>query len=238
MASGRAASCAIQFAEACMYCVANGKTGAPALAPTNEEHMKLIYSAASPYARKARVAAIESGADVKLELEAILPWEDPAGYRNVNPVGKVPALIRDDGPPLYQSNLVCEYLDSQGTRQIYPEAGPARWTALRQIAAADGILDASVAERMEGMFHEGDTASTKFIDRQELSVNMALDQLEAEAGDLEGPVTIGQVAVACALGYRNFRFADVDWRGARPNLAAWFEVFAERPSMISTDPEA
>jgi glutathione S-transferase len=200
--------------------------------------MKLIYSAASPYARKARVAAIESGVGDKLETQGIMPWEDPAGYRDVNPVGKVPALVRDDGPPLYQSNFVCEYLDSQGTTKIYPDPGPARWTALRQIAAADGILDASVAVRMEGMFHEGDTASTKFIDRQELSVDMAMDQLETEATDLSGAVTIGQVAVACALAYRDFRFAGIDWRAARPNLAAWFAIFAERPSMIETDPEA
>ena len=200
--------------------------------------MKLIYSAASPYARKARVAAIECGMSDKLEVEGILPWEDPAGYRDVNPVGKVPALMRDDGPPLYQSNLICEYLDSQGTTKILPNPGPSRWTALRQIAAADGILDASVMVRMEGMFHEGDAVSTKLIDRQELSVNMAMDQLEAEAGDLNGPVTIGQIAAACALAYRDFRFADIDWRADRPNLAAWFAEFAQRPSMIETDPEA
>jgi len=200
--------------------------------------MKLFYSAASPYARKARVAAIESGASDKLETEEILPWEDPAGYRDVNPVGKVPALVRDDGPPLYQSNFVCEYLDSQGRTKIYPDPGPARWTALRQIAAADGILDASVLVRMEGMFHEGDGVSTKLVDRQEFSVDMALDQLEAEAADLTGPVTIGQVAAACALAYRDFRFADIDWRADRPNLAAWFAEFTQRPSMVETDPEA
>lgn len=200
--------------------------------------MKLIYAAASPYARKARVAAIECGASDKLDIEAVAPWEDPDGFRDVNPVGKVPALVRDDGPPLYQSNLVCEYLDSQGTTKIYPDPGPARWTALRQIAASDGILDASVLERMEGMFHEGDAVSTRLIDRQELSVEMALDQLEAEAADLDGPVTIGQIAVACALGYRDFRFADADWRAGRPSLAAWFADFAKRPSMIETDPEA
>ena len=80
--------------------------------------MKLIYSAASPYARKARVAAIESGVAEKLELEEILPWEDPDGYRDINPVGKVPALVRDDGPPLYQSNLVCEYLDSNSLLRV------------------------------------------------------------------------------------------------------------------------
>jgi len=200
--------------------------------------MKLIYSAASPYARKARAAAIETGIADKIDMEEINPWADPDGYRAINPVGKVPALIRDDGPALYQSNIVCEFLDAQGGAKIYPAAGPDRWAALRQLAAADGILDASVLNRMEGMFHEGEAASQKLIDRQELSVNEALDQLEDEADDLNGPVTIGQIAVACALGYRDFRFADTDWRSARPKLTGWYETFAQRPSIKATDPDA
>ena len=200
--------------------------------------MNLIYSGASPYARKARAAAIETGMADKIEMLEINPWADPDGYRDINPVGKVPALVRDDGPALYQSNLVCEFLDAYGETKIYPEIGPARWTALRQLAAADGILDASVLTRMEGMFHEGESASRKLIDRQELSVDEALKQLEGEAGDLEGPVTIGQIAVACALGYRDFRFADKDWRGTHPKLAAWYGEFAKRPSIAETDPEA
>lgn len=199
--------------------------------------MKLIYSAASPYARKARMAVIETGLEGTVETEEINPWADPDGYRDVNPVGKVPALVRDDGPALYQSNIICEYLDDRGTSKIFP-AGPARWTALRQLAAADGILDASVLCRMEGMFHEGGTASQKLIDRQELSVRRALDQLEDEAGDLDGPVTIGQIAVGCALAYRDFRFSEHDWRGDRPKLAAWFEAFAKSPSMDKTRPDA
>ena len=200
--------------------------------------MKLIYATPSPYARKARATAIETGLAETIGMEALNPWEDPEGYRDVNPVGKVPALIRDDGPPLYQSSIVCEYLDAMGSTKVYPAAGPARWTALRQLAAADGILDASVLVRMEGMFHEGDAASQKLIDRQELSVTEALNQLEAEAADLEGPVTIGQIAVACALGYRDFRFAAIDWRADHPKLAAWYEVFSKRPSIADTDPEA
>ena len=200
--------------------------------------MKLIYSGASPYARKARAAAIETGMADKIEMLEINPWADPDGYRDINPVGKVPALVRDDGPALYQSNVVCEFLDAHGETKIYPDIGHARWTALRQLAAADGILDASVLTRMEGMFHEGESASRKLIDRQELSVDEALKQLEGEAGDLEGPITIGQIAVACALGYRDFRFADKDWRGAHPKLAAWYAGFAKRASITETDPEA
>ena len=200
--------------------------------------MKLFYAAPSPYARKAHATAIETGMADKIEMERTSPWTDPEGYRDINPVGKVPALVRDDGAPLYQSNVICEYFDDQGDTKVFPAAGPARWTALRQLAAADGILDASVHSRMEGMFHEGEAISQKFLDRQEVSVVAALDQLEGEADDLKGPVTIGQIAVACALGYRDFRFNDMDWRAGRPNLAAWYEAFAARPSMTNTNPEA
>jgi glutathione S-transferase len=200
--------------------------------------MKLIYSAASPYARKARAVAIESGLADKIEMEAINPWEDPTGYRDVNPIGKVPALIRDDGPVLYESNVVCEYLDAQGDTKIYPAPGPDRWTALRQLAAADGMLDSSVLTRIEGMFHEGNAVAQKLIDRQELSVSKALNQLENEVTDLEGPVTIGQIATACALGYRDFRFAEIDWRNAHPKLGVWYAAFGQRPSIAKTDPEA
>jgi len=200
--------------------------------------MKLIYSVASPYARKARMVLIESGLEGQAETEAIDPWSDPAGFRGDNPLGKVPALIRDDGPPLFQSNAVCEYLNAAGNADLYPGAAPGRWTALRQLALADGILDASVAVRMEHAFHQGDALSQKFIDRQELSVGLAIDALETEADTLAGPVTIGQIAVGCALGYRDFRFADVDWRGSHPKLADWFAGFAGRASMTATDPES
>jgi glutathione S-transferase len=198
--------------------------------------MKFHYAAASPYARKAHATAIETGMVDKLEMEPTSPWTDPEGYRDINPVGKVPALVRDDGPALYQSNIICEYFDAHGDNKVYPASGAERWTAMRQLAAADGILDASVLIRMEGMFHEGDAISQKLIDRQELSVAAALDQLEDEADDLNGPVTIGQIAVACALGYRDFRFEEVNWRRDRPKLAAWFETFSKRDSIAGTDP--
>ena len=198
--------------------------------------MKLIYSVPSPYARKARLALIEARLEGRVEIEAIDPWADPPGFRGDNPLGKVPTLIRDDGPPLFQSNAVCEYLNSIGDAQLYPTDGPKRWAALRQLALSDGILDASVTVRMELTFHEPDQISQKLVERQELSVAQALDALESEAPDLSGPVTIGQISVACALGYRDFRFADVDWRAAHPQLAGWFMDFADRPSMTATDP--
>ncbi|MEK9661243.1 MAG: glutathione S-transferase [Alphaproteobacteria bacterium] len=201
--------------------------------------MKLYHAAASPYARKARVTLREAGIADRVEEVSVAPWTDPDGYRDVTPLGKVPALARDDGPNLFQSVVICEYLASQNpAANLYPTDGEARWTVLRQIAAADGILDASVGERVEGMFHEGDKVSQKFLDRQEVTVEKALDLLEADTAALEGPVTAGQIAVACALAYRDFRFADKDWRSAHPNLAAWYETFSQRPSMQETQPEA
>lgn len=201
--------------------------------------MKLYHAAASPYARKARVTLREAGLADRVEEVPVAPWIDPAGYRDVTPLGKVPALQRDDGPNLFQSVVICEYLAAQNPdANLYPADGEARWTVLRQIAAADGILDASVAERVEGMFHEGDKVSQKFLDRQEVTVEKSLDLLEADADALDGPITAGQIAVGCALAYRDFRFADKDWRGTHPKLAAWFEAFAKRPSMQDTPPEA
>ena len=200
--------------------------------------MKLIYSVPSPYARKARMVVIEARLEGQVETEALDPWFDPPGFRNDNPLGKVPTLIRDDGPPLFQSNAVCEYLSALGGTQLYPADGPGRWTALRQLALADGILDASVTVRMELTFHEPGTISQKLVERQELSVGLAMDALESEAEALAGPVTIGQIAVGCALSYRDFRFAEVDWRTSHPKLADWFAGFADRASMTATDPTA
>ena len=169
-------------------------------------------------------------------MEAIDPWSDPAGYRDDNPLGKVPALVRDDGPPLFQSNIVCEYLNAVAKADLFPTDHPERWVSLRQTALSDGILDASVTSRMELTFHEPEQLSHKLVERQELSVGLAIDALEREADQLSGPVTMGQIAVACALGYRDFRFADVDWRGSHPKLATWFAEFSKRPSMTSTLP--
>jgi len=200
--------------------------------------MKLIYSVPSPYARKARVVLIEARLEGQVETEAIDPWADPAGFRDDNPLGKVPTLVRDDGPPLFQSNAVCEYLAAKGAAQLYPADLDNRWAALRQLALADGILDASVTVRMELTFHEPGKISQKLVERQEYSVALALDALEDEAATLAGPVTIGEIGVACALGYRDFRFAEVDWRTSHPKLADWFAGFAERASMTATDPTA
>ena len=154
----------------------------------------------------------------------------------------MPTLILDDGTVLYDSPVICEYLDSlhDGPR-IFPTEGAERWTTLRRQALADGILDALVLRRYEGMRPE-ELRSADWVARQERKVVRGLDALEAEAeagnlADPAGPLTIGEIAITCALGYMDLRFADDDWRHNRPALASWYEDIAQRPSIKATVPK-
>ena len=199
--------------------------------------MRLFFSAASPYVRKVRIGAIETGHGNAIELVPTDVWDEAGELRAHNPLGRVPALAIDGGPTLIDSPVICEYLDAHSTEaELFPPAGAARWAALRLQALADGILDASVLLRLEGVFRTPEQRSQRWIDRQNLAVTAALDALETEADRLRSPPTIGEIAVACALGYRDFRFADADWRSTRPRLAAWYAAFRERPSMRQTEP--
>ena len=200
--------------------------------------MRLFFSAASPYVRKVRIVAIETGLDDTIELVPVDVWDESTDLRAHNPLAKVPALAIDGGPTLFDSAVICEYLDAQGTgAKVIPADGPARWAALRRQALADGVLDACVLARLEAVFRTPEQRSQRWVDRQALAITSALDRLEAEADELGEPPTIGEIAAACALGYRDFRFAGVDWRTTRPRLAAWYEAFRKRPSMRQTEPQ-
>jgi glutathione S-transferase len=166
---------------------------------------------------------------------------DPAsGLANDNPLGKIPALITDDGETLFDSPVVCEYLDSlHDGQKVFPPTGPARWTALRRQALADGLLDAALLRRYESM-RPASEQSPGWDAKQKTIIGRALDVLEAEAdrlGDPAAPVDIGLIAIGCALGYLDFRFAKEEWRYGRPKLAGWFEGFAKRPAMAATTPK-
>jgi glutathione S-transferase len=200
--------------------------------------MKLRHSTTSPYVRKVNVTAIELGLERRIE-RILTNTQDPnSDHARDNPLGKVPALITDQGEPLYDSPVICEYLDSlhDGPR-LFPEAGPARWLALRQQALADGILDAAILRMLETKRRPEALRWPGWIALQSGKVASALDQLESEADRLAGPLTIGQIAIGCALSYLDFRFSDEDWRVERPRLAAWHEGFASRPSMRETRPK-
>lgn len=199
--------------------------------------MKLRYTPTSPYVRKVTVVAQETGLADRIERIATNVWAADTDIGRDNPLGKAPALITDGGEALYDSPVICEYLDSlHNGAKIFPPAGGARWTALRRQALADGILDAGILRRLELARKEPERSST-WIERQRQAVERGLDTLEEGAADLGAGVTIGHIAIGCALGWLDFRFASENWRQRRPALAAWYAKFAERPSMKSTVPK-
>lgn len=198
--------------------------------------MKLRYSVTSPYVRKVLATAIEAGLNSRIERVPTDPWSPETDLPASNPLGKVPALELDDGTVLFDSRVICEYLDSlQGGAKLYPESGAARWQALRLAAIGDGISDAAINRLLDGRRPEN-LQSADWQARQQRTMARACDLLEAEVGSLDGPVTIGQLSVACALGYLDLRFDADQWRQGRLALAAWFEIFAQRPSIATTKP--
>jgi len=194
--------------------------------------MKLTKSGASPYVRKATACAIKRG--VKFE-DWVIGSAD-AGLTPFNPLNKVPTLVTDDGVSLFDSPVICEYLDSVGDApKLFPAAGPARWKALRQQALADGILDASQPRRREIALPQ-DEGRVSYIALQRGKVDKAIAALESEADGLGELTTIGEITIACALGYLDFRYANEPWRGAAPKLAAWYERVVKLPPMAQTMP--
>jgi glutathione S-transferase len=201
--------------------------------------MKLHYNRASPFVRKVMAVAIETGLDDRLEPVArmMTPVKPDADLTEDNPLGKVPCLVTDDGATLYDSPVICEYLDSvHDGPKMFPVAGPARWKALRRQAEGDGIMDAGVLARYETFLRPKGRRWPEWVEGQKLKFRRALDSLEAEAEDFGDTVDIGTIAIGCALGYLDFRYADEEWRATRPRLTAWIERFSERPSMARTAP--
>ena len=196
--------------------------------------MKLYFSGTSPYVRKVMACAITRGLDGRIEKLPINPHESPANLVADNPLSKVPCLVTDDGLALFDSPVICEYLDSLGdAAPLFPAQGAARWRALKLQAVADGILDCAVGTRGE-MAKPKEEARDAWMARQKGIIARAISQLEADPPHKH--VDIGSIAVACALGYLDFRFASDDWRAGAPRLAAWFEAFAKNPGIAQTVP--
>jgi len=203
--------------------------------------MKLHISSASPFARKVRLVAHEAGLAARIEEvpTAVSPVKPNADLAKANPLMKLPTLVTDDGMALFDSPVICEYLDSLNAgRKLFPAAGPARWAALRQQAVADGILDAAIGVRYQTALAPKELQWTQWQDGQRAKWKQALDFLEADATALEGDPTIGSLTVAATLAWLDFRFGADDWRIGRPMLAAWFAGFSQRPSMQATLPSA
>lgn len=195
--------------------------------------MKLRYSTTSPFVRKVHVVAIETGQIDKIELVKTNTADPASGLNQHNPLNKVPALVLDDGATLYDSRVICEYLDAQAKGSFFPPAGPARWTALRRQALGDGMMDAGVLRMFESRRPDGQR-SPDWDARQKTKLSQAVDALEA---DHLGPqLDIGTLAVAIALDYLDFRFKADDWRAKHPKLAAWHKSFSSRASLQKTLP--
>jgi len=202
--------------------------------------VKLFYSPPSPYVRKSLVVAHELGLRERIELlpAAAHPINRDRNIVAHNPLGKIPTLIIDDGTAFYDSHTICEYLNELGNGNLIPAHGPARWTVLTEHALADGILDAAVLVRYETVLRPEALRWSDWINGQMEKVTSSLDVIERRVGGFGDRVDLGTIAVGCALGYLDVRYASLAWRDKHPNAAAWFERFGARASMVATQPSA
>jgi glutathione S-transferase len=194
--------------------------------------MKLAYSPASPYVRKVTACAIKRGVTVE---RLKIGTTDPELLK-FNPLSKVPTLITDDGMHLFDSPVICEYLDSIGSApKLFPPDGPARWKALTQEALADGILDATQPRRREVALPQDEGRKT-YIEGQQGKVARALDEFEKQADSLGSLDTIGEITIGCALGYLDFRYPHEPWRPGHPKLTAWYDKVSKLAPLADTVP--
>jgi glutathione S-transferase len=201
----------------------------------------LHHSPASPYVRKVMVVLHETGQldAVRLAPAAGTPIEPASMPVGHNPLGKIPALEREDGATLYDSRVICRYLAERAPQgpALYP-ASPRLWEVLTLEATGEGIMDAAILMRYETMLRPAEQQFPPWIEGQWAKIARSLDALESRwMGHLAGSLNIGKIAVGCALGYLDFRHDARRWREGRDTLAAWYEDFARLPSMQATRPE-
>ncbi|WP_378946655.1 glutathione S-transferase [Mesorhizobium sp. ANAO-SY3R2] len=202
---------------------------------------KLFYSPASPYVRKVMVAAIERGVEDRIELlkAAASPIRRDNTIVSHNPTGKVPTAVLPDGRALFDSRVICQYVDAMaGSGVLYP-SGERYFDVLTLEALADGLLDAAILLRYETMLRPDALRWTDWMQGQSDKIDSSLAALEGGALDtLEASFHAGSIAVSCALGYLDFRFANRNWRASAPKLRSWFEAVSTRPSLSRTVPSA
>lgn len=200
--------------------------------------MQLYYSAASPFVRKVLVVAHELGCADKIELisAAAHPVNTNSVIAALNPLGQVPTLATDTGRVICDSRVICEYLNTQFHGTLLP-IGSERWTALVMQSHADGLLDAALLARYERVVRPVELQWDDWEAGQMAKIVRTLDVLELELEFAGERLDIGTIAVGCALGYLDFRFADFNWRDDHAGLAAWFERFSQRASMQQTVPK-
>lgn len=200
--------------------------------------MKLFYSLASPFVRKVVVALheLDKADAVELFQTPTTAFDSNPDLIAANPLAKLPALARPDGPTLYDSRVITNYLNDIFGGALYPQ-GPSRWDVLTLEATGDGIMESAVSMAYEVRLRPDAQQSPEWIEAQWAKIARALDALESRwMAHLAGPVHMGQVSVACALGYLDLRHDGRSWRDGRAALADWYGVFADRPSMIASQP--
>ena len=200
--------------------------------------LRLHHSPTSPYVRKVMAVLHETGLLGQVELVPASGTPVDSGAMPVaqNPLGKIPTLERSDGPALYDSRVICRYLADMAGGKLYPIA-PRLWETLTLEATADGICDAALLMIYEERARPPEVRSSVWVEAQWAKIARGLDAVEARwMSHLAGPLDCAQIAMACALGYLDLRFAARDWRAGRPALTAWEAKFAERPSMLATAP--
>lgn len=206
------------------------------------KRMKLYYGTTSPYVRKVVIAAIECGLNERIEWDETFPWDASTNYGGVNPVGKVPALVTDNGQVLYDSPVIVEYLDSlHDGPKLIPPAGEERFETLRISALADGMMDAVVLLFSELERRPKELHWEYWDNRQRNTVARSLDALEGDAGSFNpDQCDLAQITTACGVGWIEFRKAilGIDWRNGRPALSKWFDIFSQRASMLNSMPVA
>jgi glutathione S-transferase len=198
--------------------------------------MRLHWSPKSPYVRKVMVCAHELDLVDRLELvRSVAAMLKPnARLMQDNPLSKIPTLVLDDGFALFDSVVICEYLDALGGGTLFPKQGSDKWQALRWHALGDGLLDALILWRNE---RERVVPLQGLIDAFELKTGATLKQLDDEAQALEEtPFSIGHITLGCALGYLDYRFGGFGWRALAPRLAEWYARTRARPSFRQTEP--
>ena len=200
--------------------------------------MELLSSPASPFVRKVRALLAATGYSDAVTVTtvsalAVGPTDDLLASHN--PAGKIPALVRAEGPTLYDSRVITRYLDALWGLDAYPEGR--LWDVLTLEASADAILDAAVSIVYEARFRPEELRSEEWVEGQWRKVSRMLDALEARwLSHLHGPLDMALIAVGCACGYLDFRHSERQWRTGRPGLAAWWEDFAQRDFMQVTAP--
>lgn len=197
--------------------------------------MKLHWSPRSPFVRKVMIVLHETGQMEQVGcVRTVVAVATPPGPEILinNPLGKIPALVLDDGSCLFDSRVICEYLDAQQGGHLLPAAGAARWAQLRLQALGDGVTDILLLQRTEYLRATPDAALLEGF-RRKLFASFAA--LETEAPQLEqAPFGLGHIALVCAIGQLDFRYAQSQWRQAFPALAGWHDIASQRDSVVAT----